>query len=231
MKLDRVTMTGPNDRTQIADLYSITGEFPFVEWGVLVSAMQEGSNRFPTQKWIRQIPEGASGFSMHLCGRWLDDLLHGKISFPMDLASRFRRMQLNFHGEDIKYDRNAFVHALAKLPIKQFIFQADGNRGTQLLAEVEDGRQSFNCYPLHDISHGAGVVPDKWPAPLADDYEGYAGGLGPNNLDQQIKKIASVVGDTRIWIDMETKVRSDDDRLFDLDKVRECLRIAQPYII
>lgn len=34
----------------------------------------------------------------------------------------------------------------------------------------------------------------------------------------------------RIWIDMETRVRSNNDATFDLTKVRRCLEIAAPFV-
>ena len=45
----------------------------------------------------------------------------------------------------------------------------------------------------------------------------YAGGLGPDNLEEELKRIEEVAGDRTIWIDMETKVRSDGDRIFESD--------------
>jgi hypothetical protein len=107
-----------------------------------------------------------------------------------------------------------------------------------------------NCYGLFDVSGGAGILPDGWPQPIHIDiepgefgegieywrYSGYAGGLGPGNLAEQIPKIIEASGGTeftnegRIWLDMESRVRSDDDRQFDLQKVRRCLEIAGPYV-
>jgi hypothetical protein len=100
------------------------------------------------------------------------------------------------------------------------------------------------------VGPGAGILPREWPKPIyldvhpGDDgcgvqqhrYHGYAGGLGPDNLAEQIPLIlAAAAGNEhtaegRIWIDMETRVRSSDDRTFDLAKVRRCLEIAAPYV-
>ena len=59
---------------------------------------------------------------------------------------------------------------------------------------------------------------------------GYAGGLGPDTLAEQLPKIAEATGDRTIWIDMESKVRSEDDQQFDLDKVRACLEISKSWV-
>src|SRR5262245_10120922 len=50
-----------------------------------------------------------------------------------------------------------------------------------------------------------GVVPAHWPAPIEGVYCGYAGGLGPDTLQEPLEKIATKVGDRTIWIDMETR--------------------------
>lgn len=141
---------------------------------------------------------------------------------------------------------------------KQFIFQLDGAKGN---VHLEDLYKSIvmrgllvNAVPLFDKSGGAGVLPKAWPSPAfsaagqqtqaslfhatdarAHDteymYYGYAGGLGPDNLAEQLPLIDAAAGkDTRIWIDMETKVRSRADRVFDLYKVEEALKICEPFI-
>jgi phosphoribosylanthranilate isomerase len=61
-------------------------------------------------------------------------------------------------------------------------------------------------------------------------YHGYAGGLGPDNLAHEIPRIAKAAGDARVWLDMESGVRSNNDKQFDLDKVLQCLEIAKPFV-
>lgn len=50
---------------------------------------------------------------------------------------------------------------------------------------------------------------------------GYAGGLGPENINEQLYRISSVAKGP-IWIDMETRVRSQYD--LDFDKVTDVLQ-------
>lgn len=83
--------------------------------------------------------------------------------------------------------------------------------------------------PLFDVSGGIGVVPESWPKPFKDVYCGYAGGLGPTTIVEQLKRIEQVVGDCEIWIDMETRIRSENDAVFDLGKVVECIELALPW--
>jgi hypothetical protein len=144
----------------------------------------------------------------------------------------FRRMQLNFHGEQQDVDRDLFLERLQEYlgTDNQIIFQIDGAKGQELL-DMTKPRMLGRCVPLFDLSHGAGVLPDGWPSPADTTvYTGYAGGLGPRNLDEQLGAIGNAAKETPIWIDMETGVRSWNDVSFDLGKALMCLEISKPYI-
>lgn len=245
MKLDRVTITGPDDSIRPEDLIPVTKEFPFVEWGILYSASSMGSRRFPKAEWLWDLRAVARRehlpLSLHLCGRYVRQILLGQT--PQDVwtfIDVFDRVQLNFHAERNECNPRACAEALKAFSDhgqREFIFQLDGERGNQHLERIGefcDGE--FRAFGLFDISGGAGILPDQWPAPrymlddTTPDYHGYAGGLGPDNLAEQIPLIGAAAGDCRIWIDMETKVRSEDDRQFDLAKVRRCLELAKPFV-
>jgi hypothetical protein len=241
MHIDRVTITGADDSVKAAELWDLSKEFPFVEWGILVSKNSMGSPRFPTFDWLLDFRSmtrtaGHMDASMHICGRWVREILKGEP--PQELwpiLDCFQRVQLNFHAEDMKCIPAAFRHTLRRYNRegpREFIFQIDGNRGINYLIEATaDG--DLHCFPLFDQSGGRGALPGQWPLEISIyAYHGYAGGLGPDNLAEQIQAIGKVVtGNFPIWIDMETNVRSDSDRLFDLSKVRRCLEIAKPFII
>jgi hypothetical protein len=47
---------------------------------------------------------------------------------------------------------------------------------------------------------------------------------------EQLQRIETVAGDRTIWIDMETRVRSNADQLFDLGKVEDCLSISEGWV-
>jgi hypothetical protein len=88
----------------------------------------------------------------------------------------------------------------------------------------------FKVSALFDKSGGAGILPTEWPELLNGIKCGYAGGLSPENLEEQIKLIEHKAWSSEIWIDMETHVRSDEDAVLDLEKVIECLTIASQYV-
>lgn len=255
MHLDRVTITGADDSVEPQDIVDLSREFPFVEWGILASQKSTGrSSRFPSREWMIRLQAVASqnpmNLSLHLCGRWVRELLIGKRCEQLDDAALFlfQRVQLNFHAENTRCHPLDFCHALSTMGDREFIFQIDGSGGNEHLEAVNDAADCHNyrlkTVALFDLSGGAGVLPESWPKPIYLNatpgphgegveqwaYHGYAGGLSPDNLAVQIPLIAQAADGARFWIDMETRVRSDDDRQFDLGKVRKALEIAAPFV-
>jgi hypothetical protein len=250
MKLDRVTITGADDSVSPKDIVALSRHYPFVEFGILFSKRLTNQSfvpRFPSNEWVYELCAEANNNPMHLCahlcGGWVRDLFAGKATwieryrdFACPRQSLFRRIQLNFHTE--RHDiTDGFVTALRTISScaiftndraakRDIIFQWDGVNDELMACANAAGVSS---YPLFDLSGGAGVLPAEWPKPVGE-YSGYAGGLGPENMQAQLERIAGVVGDARIWCDMETRVRSNADMRFDLDKVQACLEIAKPFV-
>jgi len=177
--------------------------------------------------------------SGHLCGRWVRDLLAGRFTYKEERPDHFalwKRMQLNFAGGPEPAED--FWWALASVHDRvTFIFQVNGDSDYLYYSPAEGDwpggamARGLNAVALYDHSGGKGRVPRNWtPLPHPEVFTGYAGGLGPDNLADQLKRIEDAVGDSTIWIDLETKVRSDNDQVFDLDKVRRCYDIARPYL-
>ena len=227
MILDRVTVTGADQWTDIPSMVELSREFPFIEWGILFSAKHQGvSPRYPAEKWLQELRHTVQKtplrLSAHLCGRWVRDIvIDGRLTFKeqrRDLWPLFQRMQLNFHAEPHK--RHAeFGKRLEEASEKEIIFQLDGPNNT--LWPHAQGIIGSRAVPLFDRSGGAGELPDRWPKAFELVYCGYAGGLGPDNLTSQLGLIEAASGKERIWIDMETRVRTDEK--FDLAKVRRAV--------
>lgn len=252
MKLDRVTMTGADDSVSPADLAALSKEFPFVEWGILFSRKQQGSPRWPSTEWLSRMGYVANqeglDLSAHVCGGWIRDMLIGGSEFFLAVLATledYNRTQLNFHAEPLYADPAALASTLARnadlwpLGRRQFIFQMDG-RNDSLMQRIREQTDTLDIVPLFDVSHGAGTLPTEWPVAAYRDmgrtydapklYHGYAGGLGPDTIADQLPKIAAAAGDARFWIDMETRIRSNGDRVFDLEKVRAVLEYCAPFV-
>ena len=229
--ITKFTFTGADHSVDPQDLAEISQEFPFVEWGILVMPGQFGSPRFPGLQWIEKLSKIKNlNLSMHLCGRYVKSFMHGDMVELIETVplfakiGLFNRVQINTHGfkHDFKYED--LVQLIINYPEKEFIFQYD-NENQHILNAIS--REARNISTLFDLSHGAGVLPEKWPDPIDGISCGYAGGLSPKNLKEQIVKIEAAAGDREIWIDIETHVRSYSDKTFDLDKVKECCWILQ----
>lgn len=236
--LHTVTLTGADDATDVSKLAELSAEFPFVEWGILVGSV-EGANRFPSFDWIDALVEervksdNKMRLSLHLCGKWLRDASAGNLSIAETLGAKiaaFSRVQLNFHGvklHPIVGERlfRAFCNVVEFEP--EIIFQLDG-QNDELFQEC--GRR-FKVSGLFDVSHGAGVLPDAWPKRRNDMECGYAGGLAPWNVAEQLPLILEAAGGMSHWIDMETHLRSPRTDSFSMLNCREVLKDCAPSVV
>ena len=240
MNLTMVTMTGADDSVEASQLGEITKHFPFVEWGILASIKQTGGYRFPSLNWIRVLQKMKRMYyptmklCLHLCGEYVRELLKGNNIIPAEMLEGFERVQLNFHA-NCPIDPERFANALDAIG-KTYIFQIDGSRGKSYLSEYFGYSGNPSAHPLFDTSGGAGEVAKEWPAPFqmiddeSYDEHGYAGGLGPHNIDSELQRIAKAAGNIKFWIDMETHIRSYADSMFDLAKVRSVLESVKGHV-
>lgn len=81
---------------------------------------------------------------------------------------------------------------------------------------------------LFDASCGQGISTLQWLAPFFGVNCGYAGGLGPLNLEYELPRIQYAAGFKPFWIDMESALREND--VFNLDSANSVLNVAGPFI-
>jgi len=77
---------------------------------------------------------------------------------------------------------------------------------------------------LIDYSGGRGIESPLEVVNVPGVHVGYAGGIGPGNVGQKLRGLLTYPSDGEFWIDMETRVRTDEK--FDLDKVEQVLKIC-----
>lgn len=235
MVLTKVTFTGADDETPPAFLAEISKMYPFVEWGILVG-FYLGCERWPSRLFFNKLlslPSHELQLSLHLCGESLTNLLFDTgrpilNEWEEEALPLFQRVQLNFHGDvvvevvEVPYIVEAFQ---GKFAGKEAILQLDGVNDWVLDQLLASGIKASGLY---DHSHGAGVLPTAWPSLKEDWSVGYAGGLGPDNIKDQLPAINEAAGSRPFWIDMETRVRSKINRhdLFDTHKCLEVLRVC-----
>jgi phosphoribosylanthranilate isomerase len=140
----------------------------------------------------------------------------------------FNRIQINLRPHMVgKINLNS-VQSLLHRP--EFIIQYRGrDEEKSIVKDIPSfNSESKNSFAvLFDASGGKGLLPENWLPPFSGMRCGYAGGLNPDNLQEQLVKIAKIANGQSVWADMETGVRTDN-RL-DLEKVRRCLEIAKPW--
>jgi phosphoribosylanthranilate isomerase len=244
MKLERVTITGADDKVSYNDIIEITNKFPFVEWGILFSESRVGTPRYPTLEWVNGLMKTISEnklnikLSAHLCGAYtVEFLTTGLLTKAFNnikdvmMGPIFGRYQMNFNSTKNKAC-NDFHESFGRNQTK-IILQYNKSNSELCEKIISDYSYNPNIHFLYDGSGGRGVLPDQWKAPIPNHFTGYAGGLNPDNLQQALINIQKSAFSTspkenKIWIDTETGVRTDDDDL-DLQKVIKFLEISSNY--
>lgn len=245
--LNKVTLTGADDNTNIADLIALSCEFPYLEWAILFSYDRMGTQRYPSLKWIESFMESSANKAIHFCGLSAQRYILGK-PLVSDIGARFSRVQLNFNYEKLPEYSQSWVNLLeSKLRARTMnphgglpnIITQHNVANATILETYQNRSVMWLLAPhfLFDASGGNGQQPAAWPALISDAYCGRAGGLGPKNVKQELDIMLELDEATHMsyrpfWIDMESMLRSDaheTDRL-DIAKCRQVLEIARPYI-
>lgn len=216
----RITMTGADPSCFLDDLAGLLEIEPRLELGLLYSETQQGSGRYPPAAWIqetvatleRKVGRLARRVALHICGRAVWKFLEeGPQILGVGNLARFARIQLNgqIAIEDVAQLQIRLME-FREIPIP-IITQFDANPmlTSAMMCDAEER-------PLHqvlfDASGGRGIERSEWPAHLGECVCGYAGGLGPDNLKAELARISLAAGGNAYWIDMEGKLRDEQDR-------------------
>lgn len=87
---------------------------------------------------------------------------------------------------------------------------------------VSQGLSAPGHQVLFDASGGRGISPEGYRQALPGKACGYAGGIGPENVRETLITVATLGGPEGFWIDMEGKLRGEDDE-FLLDRCEAVL--------
>jgi hypothetical protein len=171
--LKLVTITGADDRTNSRDLYKISQQFPFVEWGVLVSRTKTGlDSRYPSLKWLSEFSIYEINKSVHLCGNLAQRMFKNSPEHTFaavhELFQNFQRIQLNVSPYLSNFEPESFTKITresSKWGIQTIIQTKSFNHaalqtGLQECCRSCDNEQ-INEKPwitaLHDASGGRGI--------------------------------------------------------------------------
>lgn len=241
------TLTGADEHINPDDLWSLSMRFPFVEWGILYSNNRQGDGRYPSFEWINALVKknGAPAvrgklpnFALHICGGAVHEFIadpHGSAVGKVVSGGGFQRVQLNFNIQRKSIDMVNLRRALDLCRAKTIITQHnDNNQGVwRCLGGMR------NHAVLFDASGGSGRECAHWPEPLVksnpglgeEEYPvcGYAGGLGPDNVAENLLRIHAAADGHPYWIDMEGRLRDKND-LFDLAVCQQVLQITRGFL-
>jgi hypothetical protein len=157
MKIDKVTITGADDKTNQIDLINLSIKYPFVEWAILFSNSRQGQERYPSENWktkfdtlVRLIPGSDRHdrqVAAHFCGWYSSEVLeNGNIDLLTNLSRVFKRVQINYNFKrSKKWNLTPVLKYAKENPDRSIIFQFNLSNADALLDAILDGQKSpFN---------------------------------------------------------------------------------------
>lgn len=162
MKVDKVTITGADDKTDLAELYALWLHYPFVEWGILFSDSREGSSRYPARTKILEIASQGMPLSAHFCGWHSREVMeHQNFKLIDELPESFKRVQINYNfWKSSDWEVKWIIDYAYNNPQRAIIFQQNGSNAPAM--ELIRAQQlSNNIHFLYDSSGGRGVAIDE----------------------------------------------------------------------
>jgi len=240
MKLEKITISGANEHTDIKELSDLLYRYPKAEIGIQVSDKKASydSKRyewfFALHNYVLRLKQNIN-VALHINPGWVEKVCEGYM--PIELLKMMtlknsdgslfvKRLQLNFLiGREPAPDMDKLYWVINSFNSRRFIFTYnDANRNF-----IRKYYQRYgNCFDLLvDSSHGEGKTPEKWePVIFPDVFQSYSGGLSPDNIEQALDSIAAVNRtDIGIGIDAEGKLKGDDGHL-SLEKAEAYLEKA-----
>ena len=221
------TLTGIDEQTNLNDLVALSREFPFVEWAMLYSPDRAGKEvRYMSQKKLIEATEflkEKASTALHLCGASVPDFVEN--IGQQDFTKQFDRIQLNFNMRRSKFTFGQLQEAVNAFMSEKRPLITQHHSGNDHLSQAITGQYH---HVLFDSSGGSGKSVTEWPERFEKKFIGYAGGLGPETIEDDLKSIAHHAHHHNFWIDMESKIRTND--LLDIEKCHTVLSACEPFV-
>ena len=246
MKIQTCTFTGVDEDTNLETIAAISTVCPQAEWGFLYSPTLQGTNmRYPSVNFIRKaintLPITVK-IALHICGKGVIELMNNGLiasELTSGISNRGGRIQLNFNAEQstimaARLQEIFREYTYISRPSENPLFIIQHNAANDALATyLIEANAEFGI--LFDSSGGQGKSPSSWPEAIQNKYCGYAGGLSPDMINTQLNKIKAVNTDreTKIWIDMESHIRSAfnyGNSFFDINKCANVLNSIRDHL-
>ena len=224
--LEILTFSGVDAQTDLQEVQRIASDYPTVEFAVLVGS-QTGSDHpiFPPLDVVHRLRALHVRTAIHLCGPYARQAAAFTPLFAplLHLCEGFDRVQVNLHKEwwnedDVTIQADPLARFADSVAANSVIVQ---HRGPWDDVPLLHPKIEY----LFDLSEGSGTEGfEHWPPPPPNRRAGYAGGIGPHNI-QKAMDFVQQHPPAPLWLDMERNVR-DQHYILDLDKVREVCRLA-----
>lgn len=224
--LKYLTLTGIDVRCNISELKDLQEQYPRLEYGVLLSKSRiekADNNRYPNLETIKSFVDGGLKVSCHVCGSLARKTMQsGKFDmlqeFLGELYPAFQRFQFNINGCKC----SAIFRYIGEAPI---IIQTGTPESKLFYQSMHVCDTAGKVQALVDASGGTGKFSGYFEEmPKADEFWGFAGGLGVDNLSRILIYLNNKLEDKEFWVDMESSVRTDD--WFDMSIARKLCEIA-----
>ena len=237
MLLKTIVCSGVNEKNKIDEAVDFLKKYPNVEFGVQCSPKKAG---FGTERfdWLEALTTALDEaqingrVALHLnegfAVSFADGIVPDEVSSILSKTSAIGRLQLNFKlGREV-FENGRIAPNLSKL--QSAIEQVDGHKlimsaskaNLPLIAKMHHRKMKFDA--LFDDSFGEGLLPKSRQEPLFDDvFQGYAGGISPENVACELEKIAKVATGA-VFIDAEGKLK--DTGVFSIEKAEQYVQNA-----
>lgn len=189
-----MTATGVDEQTDIERLARWGLED--LELGFLYSDRWAGeAKRYPSWEWIEANAAKYPRCALHICG----NQARRELRLEALNVSSFQRIQIN---GDVRPGTAGAI--CAKYPDHTIILQYQGPNSRWML-----GHDWNNLTVLIDASGGNGILPKFWPRVETKLRVGFAGGLNPHNMEEEVRKIRTIA-DPGWWVDLESGLRDEE---------------------
>ena len=236
MFLKTMVCSGINEKNDITDAIDFLKKYKNAEFGVQCSPKKAGYHT-PRFEWLQELLNKLNeqkienkialhlneGFVVSFC----DGKIPGEILDLLNIGHAVGRLQLNF-----KIGREAFANG--KIPnIKTLkktmetvvlhpIILSASQSNLSFIHKAYHQNLKFDV--LYDDSFGEGIAPHMRKPPLFKDvFQGYAGGLSPENVVEELSKIEKLAKGS-VFIDAEGKLKQDG--CFSFDKAEKFIQNA-----
>ena len=189
MKLRHITFTGIDDSTDLNEVQRIQEQYPYVEWGLLLSKKRSGFDpRYPSRHILCELENRGLNLSAHICGIFAREIAatnnwNNFFRFIEFRQSIFQRAQLNI--ADYKFENMGGTNLTPPYWLKEIIIQQKNTNEIDFYKAMRFKRNYVSI--LFDASDGRGIKTTNFElAQIENIKAGYAGGINAENIKKML---------------------------------------------